>query len=159
MPHEVRDIIKRKIREQYVERIVKLCSEIESSEQVNELFELAKTNKDELEKKAKKFEKTSLYHKIQKFDKSLNLKPIFKGKTKSYKRNLLEFDTRINPRALFFMIVSMENNTEDSIFENHHDFAVYLKNIGEEKFASYAEKNWLYGTIARALWEVFDEED
>ena len=48
---------------------------------------------------------------------------------------------------------------EDSIFENHHDFAVYLKNIGEEKFASYAEKNWLYGTIARALWEVFDEED
>lgn len=159
MPHEVRDIIKRKIREQYVEKIVKLCEEILLSQQVEELFELAKKNMAELDKKGKEFEESSLYHKIQNFDKSLKLKPIFKDRTGGYDKNLLDFDTRINAKALFFLILSMDQNTEDSFFENPDDFVFYLKNIGEDYLASYVAKNWLYGTISRTLWDVYDEDD
>lgn len=161
MQYDVRATIKQSIREQYVEKIVKLCSEIEASEQVNELFELAKTNKDELEKKAKEFEKTSLYNKIQKFDRNLKVKPIFKKSGSLYNLNdgLVKFDERINAKALFFLIISMDQNSEDQIFENSKDLVWYLKKIGEVELARYVDKHWLYHTIARTLWEVFDEDD
>lgn len=159
MSHEVRDIVKRKIREQYARDIVKLCSEITLSEQVQNLFEFAKTDLFKLRNEVESFKKTKLYNKIQKFDQSLKLKPVFKAKSKSYKKNLLDFDTRINPKSLFFLILAMDRNTEDSIFENPDDFVIYLMEAGETNLANYVARNWLYSTMDTVLWDVFDEED
>ena len=159
MSREEINMEKREIRKKYVEKIVRICAEITLSKQVDELFELAKTNMVELEKKVDEFTKSSLYHKIQKLDKSLKVKPIFKGQYKSNREGLVEFDTRINPKALFFLIVAMDCNTEDSFFEDQNDFVVYLKRIGEEKLANYVAKNWLYSTISRTLWDVYDDDD
>ena len=45
------------------------------------------------------------------------------------------------------------------IFTNSKDLVWYLKKIGEVELARYVDKHWLYHTIARTLWEVFDEDD
>ena len=159
MKNESRDLIKKKIREQELEKVVKLCAEITLSKDVEELFELAKTNREQLEKKVSEFENSSLWKKIQRFDNSFKTKPIFKKKSGSQKIGLLDYDTRINPKALFFLIASMDRHTEDSFFEDPNDLVVYLKNIGEKQMSSYVEKNWLISTVANILWDIYDKED
>ncbi len=159
MKNESRDLIKQKMREKELEKAVELCAEITLSKDVEELFELAKTDREQLEKKVSEFENSSLWKKIQRFDNSFKTKPIFKKKSGSQKIGLLDYDTRINPKALFFLIASMDRHTEDSFFEDPNDLVVYLKNIGEKQIASYVEENWLFSTIANILWDIYDKED
>lgn len=153
-------------REPAIERVIKLTNEIAVSVQVKKIFKLAKEgHREELDKKVSKFMNSRLYKRIKEFDEQYPKGPLFIAKlkedVKAYRHSGLKpYDrTRINSRAMLFLILAMPTHEEKDFFENYEDLVNYLKVDGENELADYLRKYWLSGSISDTLWEIYDQDD
>lgn len=73
--------------------------------------------------------------------------------------DLKQYDASINPKALFFLMLSMPTHEECNFFEDYKDFVAILWDADEKELSEYLRKHWMRGDIADILWEVFDQED
>lgn len=152
-------------REKAIERVIILTNEIARSRQVRNLFRFAKTgHRKELDEKTSVFENSKLYRKIVVFDQQFPDGPLYisnkKEDIKAYQSsNLKPLNFKINPKALFFLILSMPTHEESDFFEDYKDFASLLWKSGEKELSEYIQNYWLKGGIADILWTIFDQDD
>lgn len=152
-------------RDKAIERVKILTNEIAKSRQVKNLFRFAKNAyREELEGKTREFKNSKLYHKILVLDQQFPSGTLFISKIKeninAYRHsNLKQYDTGINPKALFFLILSMPTHEESNFFEDYKDFVNILWESGEKELSEYLRKYWMRGDIEDVLWNVFDQED